>query len=554
MQSSFNNFCVLRSCFPAALSGDYLSSCEVDCGSLQQYSDDDDDEYDEDDEDQNGSDKGRPRPRISCAVLDESDAKAPIMFVGMSCYANRHPRYTNERGHGNIKIIYCPSGRYASMRQQRTQFVGHRQPVHALSLIPGRALVSIDFCLHPQYIIVWNIARSKEPKDVFFYIDHHNMFQSRKINIGGGQILKRLRLNNLSYRNSIERKAADARVDYFGSKMRKLVQEHAPYHKIRSIHGISTARICTRNSWWMNDMIKQAADVLVLYCNNGRLLCYITLNLGGDTPMQILGYRKLGLSSGFDQCCAGCFRMAPLSTSVFLPSSQYANYSAAVDVLETASNLLHQSFNQTKGFKHLKELNCRLDSELQPTDEFTDMSWNTPDMPSSGEVSSSGSSDSNDDAVSLKFKMEHDISSEDDADNSFVTDQTRLFQLCFPDLEEVSPRPSGNHAANVPTYDRCSDDDETTAPRVFAFSENTGVAGYGDGSLRLQPILPNFSLKNSVLAARCSSTVFAPLLPLSHPQTHAHEQCSFPPECSSEPPELEHSYYLNDDGERFDRD
>ena len=75
--------------------------------------------------------------------------------------------------------------------------------------------------------------------------------------------------------------------------------------------------------------------------------------------------------------------MAALSASVLLPSSQYVNYSAAVDVLDTASDLLHQGFNQTKGFQLLKALNTQLSSELQPSDEFTDMSWDTPDMPRS---------------------------------------------------------------------------------------------------------------------------------------------------------------------------
>jgi hypothetical protein len=502
----------------------------VDCGLKQQYSDDDasDDDSDDDEDDEDENESVAAKPRISCAVLDESVAKVPVMFVGLSCYANRHPRYTNERGHGNIKIIYCATGRYGSMRQQRTQFVGHRQPVHALALIPGRFLVSVDYCLRPQYIIVWNIARNEELKNGFFALDHHNMFQSKQINIGGGEILQRLSINNLSYRRSLERKAIDSGFDFFGSKYRKFVKEHAPYHRISSIEGTSIVRLpLHKKCYWMTRRVKEAADVLVLYCNSGRLLCYITLNLGGDSPMKILGYRKVCLNSGYeDQMNPGCFRMAAISASVLLPSSQYVNFSAAVDVLDTASDLLHQAFNQPKGSNLITALNNRLCSELQPTDELTDMSWETPDMLSgSEEDDSSGSCDSHDDAVSLKFKSERDRSSDDDgddADESHRIDQKRLFQVCFPDLDDVSSQARGglDHNANA-AHSSYDEDATATAPRVFAFNEHVCVAGYGDGSIRLQPMQPSFSHKNSILAARHSSTVVPFPLPFMRSTAHA---------------------------------
>jgi hypothetical protein len=153
----------------------------VDSGCVQHYSDDEDedDADDDDDDDDDEDDDAKPaRALVSCAVLDESVAKIPVMFVGLSCHANRHPRYSNERGHGNIKVILCHGGN-GLMSQQRTQFVGHTQPVHALSLLPGRVLVSVDFCLHLGYIIVWNIARNAQLKVAFF--NNHALFMSHKI-------------------------------------------------------------------------------------------------------------------------------------------------------------------------------------------------------------------------------------------------------------------------------------------------------------------------------------------------------------------------------------
>ena len=119
--------------------------------------------------------------------------------------------------------------------------------------------------------------------------------------------------------------------------------------------------------------------------------------------------------------------------------------------------------------------------------------------------------------MSLKFKVERGISSDDDshdADDSLGIHQKRLFQLCFPDLDDASSQPRSGHAPNVHSEDSFDDDVRATAPRVFAFDEHVGVAGYGDGSLRMQPMQPNVSHKSSILAARCSSTVVPPLLPL----------------------------------------
>jgi hypothetical protein len=144
------------------------------------------------------------------------------------------------------------------------------------------------------------------------------------------------------------------------------------------------------------------------------------------------------------------------------------------------------------------------------------MSWNSPDdMPSSsGEDDSSGSCDSHDDALSLKFKAECNFSSDDDghdAGDSPGIDQGRRFQVCFPDLDDLSSEPSGGHAASATSAYTFNHDVTATAPRVFAIDEHACVAGYGDGSLRLQQMQPIFSRKNNTLAARCSSTVVCPL-------------------------------------------
>ncbi len=499
----------------------------MDSGCVQHYSDDEDedDADDDDDDDDDEDDDAKPaRALVSCAVLDESVAKIPVMFVGLSCHANRHPRYSNERGHGNIKVILCHGGN-GLMSQQRTQFVGHTQPVHALSLLPGRVLVSVDFCLHLGYIIVWNIARNAQLKVAFF--NNHALFMSHKINTGGGEILKRLRINNLSYRSSLNRKARRDDVDtFFSKKWRKFLDKTVPYHAIKSVEGIATVRLPVhKKSYWMTTLVKQAADVLVLYCNKGRLLCYITLNLGSNSPMRILGYRKVPLRVYEDECQPSCYRMVALSSSILLPMSQYVNYSAAVDAVDTASDLLHQAFNMTSGSKVLQKLNDNLCCKSQPSDEFTDVSWNSPDFSmcsEDNESSSDNHDDSCDDAVSLKFKSEHDGGSR--VDTGHTDDIARLehklqFQVCFPDYDDFCSQPSASaarhtHAAGGDpvngSHSSLGHDAKATAPRVFSVDERVCVAGYGDGSLRLQPMQPNFVHKSSLLAARCNSTVNHP--------------------------------------------
>ncbi len=496
--------------FCAASTGRFLSSCDVDSGALWSSDDDDDDDYD-DDYDECEPDEGKGRPHVSCAVLDESVSRKPVLFVGVSCFSNRHPRYSNERGHGNIKTIFCEPGTNGTMRQLKTQFVGHTRPVHALALIPGRALISADYCLHIHYIIVWDVARNES-------IDgsQTSMWKNQKIAAGGGQILKRLRINNINFLNSVRRKA-----DIYDGKTQRYVLKQ--YHKIRSIEGISTVRVPFRQSGcWSSRGQKESTDVLVLFCNTGRLLCYITLNLGSTSPMRILGYRKLPLNSGcWDEMNPSCFRMAAVSASRLLPSSQYANYAVAVDVLSTAKALLH---NQSCHASLLRKLNAGLSCKTLPSDEETDMSYDTPEILSCGE--DSDGFNSHDDVASFKFKREQRGNSDDDdadEDGLHRIEQHRSFQMFFPDFDDANPRPN----EKTEGFGRASEgdngcffDDEAkaTAPRVFAFNEHVCVAAYGDGSLRLQTMLPNFTDKSSLLAARCSSTVIPHPPP---PQLHS---------------------------------
>jgi hypothetical protein len=227
--------------------------------------------------------------------------------------------------------------------------------------------------------------------------------------------------------------------------------------------------------------------------------------------MRILGYRKLPLNSGcWDEMNPSCFRMAAVSASRLLPSSQYANYAVAVDVLSTAKALLH---NQSCHASLLRKLNAGLSCKTLPSDEETDMSYDTPEILSCGE--DSDGFNSHDDVASFKFKREQRSNSDDDdadEDGLHCIEQHRSFQMFFPDFDDANPRPN----EKTEGFGRASEgdngcffDDEAkaTAPRVFAFNEHVCVAAYGDGSLRLQTMLPNFTDKSSLLAARCSSTV-----------------------------------------------
>lgn len=354
------------------------------------------------------------------------------------------------------------------------------------------------------------------------------MWKNQKIAAGGGQILKRLRINNINFLNSVRRKAEI----YDGKTQRYVLKQ---YHKIRSIEGISTVRVPFRQSGcWSSRGQKESTDVLVLFCNTGRLLCYITLNLGSTSPMRILGYRKLPLNSGcWDEMNPSCFRMAAVSASRLLPSSQYANYAVAVDVLSTAKALLH---NQSCHASLLRKLNAGLSCKTLPSDEETDMSYDTPEILSCGE--DSDGFNSHDDVASFKFKREQRSNSDDDdadEDGLHCIEQHRSFQMFFPDFDDANPRPN----EKTEGFGRASEgdngcffDDEAkaTAPRVFAFNEHVCVAAYGDGSLRLQTMLPNFTDKSSLLAARCSSTVI-PHPPPLHSQSASHSliHTFFPP-------------------------